>query len=232
MDIIPAIIPQDFQDLTDKMSMVHSLVPMVQIDVVDGTYTPSRSWPYQNGADIHFEEIKEEKKGMPFWQDLQFEVDLMIRYPERVWKDWIRAGATRLIIHLDSTDNIDEIIDGFKEEVVAEYSFVYAQLGVAVGSTTDRQKISDVAEKIDFIQCMGIEKIGFQGQLFDENIFDTIGYIRTHHPNTPITIDGGVNEDTITRLKDAGVERFAIGSALFESDNIEEEIEYLSSMIK
>ena len=231
-EIIPAIMPHAFHDLEDQMKSVRGFVPVVQIDVMDGAYTPSRSWPYTRKKDPDFEQIKIEEKGMPFWEDLQFEVDLMVQYPEHVWKDWVRAGASRIIIHLDSTENMEKIVQEFHEETVSEDSFLYCQLGIAVGIETSLEKIAPYAEDIDFIQCMGIEKIGFQGQPFDQRVLEKIKYLKTRYPQTLISVDGGVDENNIVSLKDAGAERFAVGSGIFESDNVKEEISYLRSLVQ
>jgi ribulose-phosphate 3-epimerase len=71
---------------------------------------------------------------------------------------------------------------------------------------------------------MGIGRIGFQGQNFDERVFEKIAEIRTKYPTMLISVDGGVNEDSAPLLIDAGVNRLIVGSAIFESDNIPEAI--------
>ena len=41
MEIIPAIIPESFEDLKAKLFLFKGLVPAVQIDVTDGIFVPS-----------------------------------------------------------------------------------------------------------------------------------------------------------------------------------------------
>src|ERR1019366_10613197 len=45
----------------------------------------------------------------------------------------------------------------------------------------------------DFVQFMGIEKIGYQGQHFDPEVLDKIGDLREKFPDAIISVDGGVN---------------------------------------
>ena len=66
----------------------------------------------------------------------------------------------------------------------------------------------------DCIQLMGIAEIGAQGQPFDESVIEKIQTVKQRFPHKPITIDGSVNADTIVRLKEAGADRFIVGSAI------------------
>ena len=81
-EVIPAIIPESFSDLEEKVSRVSSLVSWVQIDVCDGRFVPKRSWPYpktrndandtQNHAeyDADFEAILKEERALPQWEKI------------------------------------------------------------------------------------------------------------------------------------------------------------------
>ena len=167
---------------------------------------------------------------MPFWKDAQFEIDLMIENPESVWRDWIRAGASRIIVHLESTENMPKILKEFKEENVSKDSFLYSQIGIAVQIDTKNEKLYPYLEDIDFVQCMGIEKIGFQGQEFDERVLEKIKDIKKMKPDLTVTVDGGMDEKTIPLVRDAGAERVAVGSALYESENIKETYDFFSRL--
>ena len=46
-EIIPAILPQDFADLEEKLGMVAGRVSTVHVDVMDKTLTTESSWPYK-----------------------------------------------------------------------------------------------------------------------------------------------------------------------------------------
>ena len=36
IEIIPAILPKNYEDLKDKIALVRGVVPLVQIDICDG----------------------------------------------------------------------------------------------------------------------------------------------------------------------------------------------------
>jgi len=231
MEIIPAIIPKSFSELKEKMSSVRDLVPLVQVDVMDGKLTPEASWPYLSaGQDQDFANIISEKSGFPFWQELDFEVDLMVRHPENVWRDWLRAGASRIIIHIESTFVLESIIKEFKTEFFGKDSFIYSQIGLAINIETPVQKILPFVQDIDFVQCMGIAKIGFQGQPFDERVLLKIRELKSVYPDLIISVDGGVSLETVSRLIKAGVSRLVAGSAIFASGDIIQTIKQFNSI--
>lgn len=214
IEIIPAILPNSFSELEEKMTQVNSLVPVVQIDICDGNYTPKATWPYRK-PDDSFDAIMREEIGMPFWEDLDFEIDLMARNPETLIPQWVTAGAQRIIIHADSTDKLGEVIDSCKNQV---------EVGVAIGLTTSLEKVLPYVADISVIQCMGISKIGFQGQTFNEEVYEKIKEVRKALPDMEISVDGGVNLENLDQLIDAGATRLVVGSAIFGQVDIHKAI--------
>lgn len=230
IQVVPAIIPRSFHDLEDHIDEVKNIADTVQIDILDGLFVPEKSWPYIVSNDPDFEKIKSEGEGLPFWQDVQFEIDLMIREPEHVWRDWVHAGASRIIVHVESTEKLPDIIADFKKENVSKDSFLYSQLGLAIQIHTEVEQLYPYLEDIAFVQCMGIEQIGYQGQEFSGEVVHKIEDIKKRKPDMIVTVDGAMSEETIPLVKAAGAERVAVGSALFESDNIQQTYTHLSGL--
>ena len=230
MKIVPAIIPDSFQDLEEHIRDVKSFTDFVQIDVLDGVHVPEKSWPYINQNDSDFENIRSVDGNLPFWEDVQFEIDLMLKKPEDVWRDWIDAGASRIIVHIESTDKLGKIIEDFKEDNVSGGSFLRSQIGLAIQIDTNNETLYPHLEDIDFVQCMGIKDIGYQGQEFDSRVLDKIKDFKNRKPDLVVVVDGGMNEGTIRLVSDAGADRVAVGSALFESEDIEETFYKLSKI--
>ncbi len=232
IEIIPAILPKSFADLEQKMSLVAGLVPMVQIDITDGHFVPSKTWPHTSGAvggngqyaDRDFAAILSERGDFPFVEELDFEVDLMVANPENVWRDWIHAGAKRIIIHAESVKgfgsaehavNILELLRAIQKEIPSRASLLHVEIGVAINPDTPNEILASLMDEIDFVQFMGIERIGFQGEKFDERVLSKISDLRTQFPNVTISVDGGVTSETAPKLVAAGANRLAVGSAIF-----------------
>ncbi len=219
-EVIPAIMPKDFAELEEKMALMKGLVPLVQIDIMDGLFTPRSSWPYKM-HDTNYQEIQRQERGLPFWEDVDFEADLMVKDPEKIVGEWVTAGATRIIIHIESTKEMQRIIDELKDIV---------EIGIAIGITTPLEKLEPFMRQIDFVQCMGINRIGFQGEEFDERVLEKIAAIKEKYPDLRISVDGGVNMESAPRLVEAGADRLVSGSAVFESDNFVEAIHTLENL--
>lgn len=209
IQIVPAILPEDFTSLRSSLARVRVLSPFVQIDVCDGNYVGSTTWPY--GEPDSFEPILTGEEGMPFWQDFQFEFDLMISRPEESIKDWIDAGASRVIIHNQSTDGLPRILD--------ELDYAGVEAGIALTLDEDPGLVGEYIEKIAFVQCMGIAKIGEQGNPFDSRALAFIKELRDSFPNLPISVDGGVSEKTIQELIQVGATRLVSGSAILKAED-------------
>jgi ribulose-phosphate 3-epimerase len=223
-EIVPAIIPEDFDDLKFHLGLVKNLVQTVQIDVLDGIYTPRPSWPYAGGGN-DFQNIINQEEGFPFWENLNFEVDMMVLHPEEKYEDWIRAGASRIIFHLESLTQKDpSLIAKIKSENTLE-------VGIATKPSTDFRELEDFLPVVDFVQFMGIEKIGFQGQEFDERVLPKIEELREKYPDMTIAVDGSVNFETAKRLVDAGANRLVSGSAIFGAEDISDAIKEMQNLL-
>jgi ribulose-phosphate 3-epimerase len=230
MEIIPAILPTDFQEIEDKLSLVRGVSRIIQIDVCDGLYVPSKTWPYSKDGNI-FDAIVSQDKGMPFWEDFDFEFDLMVKNPYERIQDYVSIGAKRVIVHLKSADEdeLRAIMNDFgkRSEALAPFNI---ELGLAIGSREDVSLLEPYINDISFIQVMGIQNVGFQRQGFDEECLETVQNVRGRFPEIVISVDGGVSENTAIHLANAGADRLVVGSALFGSSNIIDTIEMLRNI--
>jgi ribulose-phosphate 3-epimerase len=215
MEIIPAILPKDFAELEEKVDAIVGVVPVVQVDICDGKFVPKPSWPYKK-HDKNFEDILSEERGLPRWEDIDFEMDLMIADPELELDKWIASGAKRLIIHFESTKNMDRIIGELQGLV---------EIGIAINLETSVDDIAPFIHDIDIIQCMGIEKIGFQHNPFDSRVIEKVRELKTRFPEKLVSVDGGISLEHAEELKAAGADRLIVGSAIFDSENVPEAID-------
>lgn len=235
VEIIPAILPKDYEELEGRISDITGLVKTVQVDVCDGQFTPGPSWPYKK-EDESFKKIISESDGLPGWESLDYEIDLMVNNPIEVVQDWVSAGAVRLVIHAESRGDIRETILQIKDQV---------EVGLALNEETP---LSEVSKYIDiftaqpleyeekkngfFVQLMGIDNIGFQGQQFDERVIGRTKELRKMYPDLIISIDGGVSLSNAKKLVEAGANRLVVGSAIFNSDNIYEAVSKLKAEVR
>jgi len=211
IEIIPAILADDFEQLQDQIELVKLNTKRIQIDICDGQFTPSATWPYRK-PDNNFEMLIREDLALPGWEKIDYEFDLMVNKPETVVDDWVLAGASRIVLHIESKGNIKEAIEKLLGRV---------EIGIALNIDTPVKMINDamINDQIQFIQLMGIDHIGFQGQEFDAKVIDKITEVKRAFPDLDISIDGGVSLENAQSLIDAGATRLIVGSAIFEAES-------------
>lgn len=216
VEIIPAILPSSYRDLEDKLMRVRGLTRSVQIDICDGFFVPSKTFPYTNSADKEqFAQILAEEETLPYWEEFDFELDLMVNESKKTSEEWVRAGASRIIIHIESPDDRGAL------EALQPLRDTYAtavDVELAISLDTPIEKLESLAHFGSTIQCMGIVKIGMQGQPLDERIFVRVKEIKRLYPEHTVSVDGGVTIENAHRLVDAGATRLVAGSALFQGD--------------
>jgi pentose-5-phosphate-3-epimerase len=243
--IIPAIMPRNLDDLEAKVTEVLDVVPIVQIDIMDGEFVGNRTWPYLPGKMNAEEEICEsvftharfssdfkaiikEDAGLPFWDRIDYELDLMIANADESLEIWITTGAKRLIFHVESMPPermlamLEKLRIRFPRTQISDdnhesdfHTIFSLEIGIAINIQTPPEKIERFIEHIDFVQCMGIEEIGYQGEKLSGKVLDQIRTLREEYPSLILTIDGGVTEHNVGMLAMGGISRVVCGSAVF-----------------
>lgn len=194
--VVPAIIPQSKEAVLQYAKDL-SFSRELQLDLVDGEFVSSVCWPYQPMG-----EPMSVKAALDVYT---LEVDLMVAKPLPAAREWVKAGADMLVFHIETLSV--EAFQAFSEET-------HSTLGVSAHGATPLEKLIEYAQHADYIQLMGIYEIGAQGLPFDVATLDKVRELRQIFPDMMISVDGSVNKDTITRLKEAGVDRFVCGSAI------------------
>jgi ribulose-phosphate 3-epimerase len=213
IEIVPAILPKSFEDLVAHLVRVRGVARLVQIDMVDGSFAPNKTWPY--GEYESFETIAHEEEGMPFWEEFDFEFDVMANHPEKDIDNLVHAGAARIVIHAKSA--------GAEKALELLQPSRGGELGVKVGialELTDTPAALDAFDGLyDYVQVMGIAKVGFQGQAFDERAIAVVQSLRAKHRDMLLQVDGGVRLENAAALVAAGATSLVVGSAIFATDD-------------
>lgn len=207
--VIPSIIPKRFSDIERDVSLVKDFVSKIQIDVCDGVFCPSKTWPYENSD--FFEDLVSEKESLPFWQDIDYQVHLMVSNPEDVILKWSKTSVTDIIFHIEATSKPFEIIDILRAENI--------NVGVSIKPSTDNRKVLDLLDKVDFLQIMGSDDIGKNGVSIESSSIDKVDFFRKNFPDLDLYFDIGVNDHTAKDLIKRGVKFLISGSFIFESLN-------------
>jgi ribulose-phosphate 3-epimerase len=228
-EVTPAILAKDYDELKNDISLVRGAASLVQIDICDGKFVKNSTWPFVSGSlDNHFHRILNEQEGMPFWEDVDFELDLMVTDAVENFDIYTKLGPKNMIFHVEAIGDLEK----FKcfLEGIDMYTRDSIKIGIALNTTTPVEDILPLVPCVDFVQVMGIEHIGFQGQDFDERSLEQIKVLKKEFPDLIVSVDGAVDLDTAPKIVAAGAERLIVGSAIFESGDIIGSIEELESL--
>lgn len=223
VEIIPALMPRTREDIEQIVSRyIETPVQTIQLDLMDGEFTSGKTWPYR--IKNQFQEYKIlEEEGFPGWQDIDIELDLMVANPLQDIKKFIECGPSRIIIHAQSVSQDELKI--FLQEYAQIQSFIHFGIAFTVEDTIE--DFTEILTLVDFVQCMGIVKIGVQGSELDQRVFALIQKIKTYYPDMPVAVDGGVSPENAESLIGAGADRLVSGSFLMNALNPLEAIEML-----
>lgn len=212
--IIPALLPQAYKAIELSMDKVHEYVDTVQLDLVDGHFAHNRTWLFNGRDEERYEMILREEIGMPYWDHVNYELDLMVRDPLERMDAYIALGPSKMIFHIEGLD-ADKMVPWL--ETLPEIIRTTITFGIAINIDTDPTLIAPYVSYIDTIQCMGIAQPGFQGQPFDERVFAQIAAVKALYPDKKISVDGGVSLTNAAALVEAGVEVLVVGSVVFQN---------------
>ena len=193
-EIIPAVLESTYRGLVSKLEKVVGSTHTVQIDVCDGVFVQSVSWPYATQVvapeikyyDEFFKKIIAGKGevDMPMWEDFGFELDLMIAKPKELLPDLLTIGPTRIIFHAES---FADVYSDMHE--VAKTIPPIVEVGLAINVDTNPEILFKLIDEkiISFVQCMGIKTIGLQGQELDEGVYKNLKTLREKYSNLTLS---------------------------------------------
>lgn len=212
--VVPAILPMSREDLEEKLKLFKTIpsVSRIQIDVVDGRFATPASWPYN--APEELQQWVDRRQMLPRLERCAYEIDLMCLDAEKAASAWLTLGATRLTFHAESTLHLSRMLTAARKRHGHFISF-----GLALNIESDIALIEMNLGEIEYVQFMGIAKIGQQGQPFDSRVTDKIRTFRARHPNIPIQVDGGVSLQNAKELLSLGVSSLIVGSAIIHAND-------------
>lgn len=214
MEVIPGINCSDFKCVSNHWDKAVSLgARSVQIDVADGKFAPVKTW--DNPLELA-ELINKNPK-------IRAEIHLMAEDPEMVFEKWLKVGAKKLVIHIESRGNLDLV------ERVVKTRGGEVIWGIKLGTPIEELYKHIKKEPGCSVQFLDVSP-GFSDQKFDPKVADRIKFLRSERPDVKIRVDGGMNPETARVVKDAGANAIISVSYIWESASPVEAYKILSSI--
>ena len=200
--LAPSILAADFSVLGQQIKEAAGAgAEYIHIDVMDGVFVPSISF------------------GMPLIQSIRkvtdkvFDVHLMIVEPDRYVKQFKECGADSITFHLEATEDADALID--------QIHALGCRAGMSIKPKTPVEVVRKYLSKIDMLLVMTVEP-GFGGQKYIPESTERIRRARELADelgvDLDIQVDGGVGQDNVHVVLEAGANVVVSGSAVFHGD--------------
>jgi len=219
--LCPSILSADFNRLGEQIKILENEgVKILHIDVMDGDFVPSISF----GMPV-IKSIRKESK-------MFFDVHLMVTEPERYIRDFVECGADSITVHAEACEDLERTIELIRAAGV--------KVGVSIKPATPVNDISHLLGEVDMVLVMTVQP-GFGGQKYLEECTEKIKELRelidAEGLDTQIQVDGGINEETLSTVMEAGANLIVAGSYAFREDlaesvqDIQKKIEEISRTI-
>jgi len=198
--IAPSILSADFARLGEEVqNVLKSGADIVHFDVMDNHYVPNLTI-----GPLVCEALRKHGVTAPI------DVHLMVKPVDRIIPDFAKAGASIITFHPEASEHIDRSLQLIKDNG--------AQCGLVFNPATPLSYLDYVMDKVDMILLMSVNP-GFGGQSFIPYVLDkareAAARIKASGRNIRLEIDGGVGPKNIREVREAGVDTFVAGSAVF-----------------
>lgn len=199
--IAPSVLSADFSDMQGALEKIdESHAPWVHLDVMDGLFVPNITF-----GPKFIKDVRPHSK-------LFFDTHLMIENPVRYLEQFVDAGSQAITVHYEACSDPVSALRRIRN--------LGCLAGISIKPTTPADVLDQLLDEVDLVLVMSVNP-GFGGQRFIPESLAKVNWLcnRRGSRDFLISIDGGINEDTMEGVYDAGVDVAVTGSAFFKASD-------------
>lgn len=206
--ICPTITAFDPHEYRAQLERISPFTQRVHIDLMDGEFAPTKS-PDLNHV---------------WWpHELIADIHLMYQNPMDSIDQLIMLKPHMVIIHNEAhVHHMDFAARLHKEDI---------KVGLAVLADTPIDYAHQIMHSFDHILIFSGD-LGHHGGVADLALLDKAKYVREHHPDVEIGWDGGINDQNVFQLIEAGVDVLNTGGFIQNADQPANAYAKLKSVIE
>ena len=185
------------------------------IDVMDGKFVPKDT----------MEMMKDYTNAVKQISNIPIDVHLMVEDVKGFIDEYLAFNPNIITFHIEATkskEETKELIEYIKKQGV--------KVGISVKPNTKIEEIYEFLPYIHLCLVMTVEP-GLGGQKLMPETLEKVNtlkkYIDENGIDIDIEVDGGIKPENIEDAKNAGANIFVVGTAIVNSDNMEETIDTL-----
>jgi ribulose-phosphate 3-epimerase len=204
VEVEPSLYAADFSRLGDQIeTLLHAGARVFHFDIGDGHFVE----PVTIGPIVlqSIAPIVHRAEGV-------LDCHLMVDDPAHHFAALEEAGADSVTFHFEASNDPPALAAAARE-----HGF---QVGLAFKPETSVEDVVPAAEGFDLVLCMSIHP-GYSGQEFMPEAIDRLRKLRRLLPDgVHVQVDGGITNENIRSVYDAGADLIVCGSAIFRMEDL------------
>jgi ribulose-phosphate 3-epimerase len=203
VEIEPSLYAADFAHLGEQVQyLVNAGARVFHFDVGDGHFVP----PVTIGPVV----LRSIAPAIHA-QGGRIDCHLMVDNPAHHFQELAESGGDSVTFHVEAVDDVQGVMAQAREHGL--------EVGVAFNPGTGVEEAAAAAnEGADLCLCMSIVP-GYSGQEFMEDAYERIERLRGL-VDCFVQVDGGVNQDNVRQVHDAGADLLVVGSGIFAREDL------------
>ena len=212
IEIMPSILAADMGNLEAAVRQCDRAgADQIHMDIMDGVFVPNISIGPAVVAMANRV------------TDLPMDVHLMLLQPQNYIEAFAKAGADTILIHVEADCDI--------EATLKKIRGLGCKSGITVNPPTPVESVFQYLEKglADEVLIMSVNP-GFGGQKYIADAEIKVAAVRRRWPEMLISIDGGIDLETVKPAAAHGANLFVAGTSLFKAPDMKTAVAQMRSL--